>query len=74
MKTQRDTFNTPMEIRRRLTRVIMSYCRTLKDAMRDAHPKSLMQSIRDSMIVYYEVYKRPESGFLHGGKCFLNIL
>jgi len=69
MKTQRDTFNTPMETRRRLTRVIMSYCRTLKDAMRDGHPKSLMRSIRDSMIVYYEVYKRPESGFLHGGKC-----
>lgn len=69
-KTQRDEYNTTMKIRRRLTRIIMSYCQPLKEAMRDAHPKSLMRSIRDSMIVYYEVYKRPESGFLHGGKCF----
>lgn len=69
-KTQRDEFNKPKEIHRRLTRVTMSYCTTLKEAMRNAGPKSLMKSIRDSMIVYYEVYKRPKSGFLHGGKCF----
>jgi len=73
-KTQRDEFNKPKEIRRRLTRVTMSYCTTLKEAMRNAGPKSLMKSIRDSMIVYYEVYKRPESGFLHGDISIENIL
>ena len=74
IQTQRVNFNSPVEIRRRLTRVIVSYCRPLKDAMRDGHPKLLMKTIRDSMIVYYEAYKRPESGFLHGGKRFINIL
>lgn len=74
MKTQRKEFNKTKEIRRRLTRVTMSYCTTLKEAMCDAGPKSLMKSIRDSMIVYYEVYKRPESGFLHGDISIENIL
>jgi len=74
VKIQRDNHNEPMEIRRRLTRIIMSYCQPLKEAMRDAHPKSLMRSIRDSMIVYYEAYKRPESGFLHGDISIENIL
>ena len=74
IKLDRDEFNQPMETTRRLTRVIMSYCTPLREAMRNATPKSFMQTIRDSMIVYYEAYKRPKSGFLHGGKCFINIL
>jgi hypothetical protein len=58
---------------RRLTRVLMSYCVPLKEAMRDDGPKSLMRIIRDAMIVYYEAYKLPESGFIHGGKHFINL-
>lgn len=73
-RVQRVKFNTPIETPRRLTRVIMSYCIPLKEAMRNAGPKSLMRTIRDAMIVYYEVYKHPKAGFLHGGKRFINIL
>jgi hypothetical protein len=67
-------FNEPLEVRRRLTRVLMSYCVPLKEAMRNGSPESLMRTIRDAMIVYYEAYKLPESGFIHGGKHFLNGL
>jgi hypothetical protein len=38
--------------------------------MRNHGPESLMRTIRDAMIVYYEAYKLPESGFIHGGKYF----
>jgi hypothetical protein len=38
--------------------------------MRNGGPESLMRTIRDAMIVYYEAYKRPELGFIHGGKLF----
>jgi hypothetical protein len=44
----------------------------LKYAMRNMGPKRLMRIIRDAMIVYYEAYKLPEHGFIHGGKRFLN--
>ena len=73
-KIQRRDFNKPLEVRRRLTRVMMSYCKPLREAMRGEGPKTLMQSIRDSMIVYYEAHKLPESGFIHGGKYFMNVL
>ena len=73
VKVERQKFNEPLEVRRRLTRIIMSYCQPLKDAMRNAGPKSLMRTIRDAMIVYYEAYKLPKSGFIHGGKHFLNV-
>ena len=72
VKVQRQRFNEPLSIRRRLTRIIMSYCKPLKDAMHNAGPVSLMRTIRDAMIVYYEAYKLPESGFIHGGKRFMN--
>ena len=52
----------------------MSYCAPLKEEMRDGGPQSLMRTIRDAMIVYYEAYKLPESGFIHGGKYFINVL
>ncbi|OCK92716.1 uncharacterized protein K441DRAFT_678858 [Cenococcum geophilum 1.58] len=65
-EVERKFFKNPIEVHRRLVRIIMSYCKPLKDAMRDAGPESLMQTIRDSMIVYYEAYKLPESGFIHG--------
>jgi hypothetical protein len=42
--------------------------------MRHGGPKALMRAIRDAMIVYYEAYKRPESGFIHGGKDFMNVI
>jgi hypothetical protein len=64
----------PLEVRRRLTRILMSYCVPLKEAMRTRGPESLMRIIRDAMIVYYEAYKLPESGFIHGGKYFMNVL
>jgi hypothetical protein len=51
----------------------MSYCLPLKEAMRTRGPLSLMRIIRDAMIVYYEAYKLPESGFIHGGKYFMII-
>jgi hypothetical protein len=70
IQIQRRQFNEPLKVRRRLTRVLMSYCVPLKEAMREDGPESLMRSIRDAMIVYYEAYKLPESGFIHGGKCF----
>lgn len=72
LKVRRKGFNETLEIRRRLTRIIMSYCQPLKDAMRNAGPKSLIRTIRDAMIVYYEAYKRPQHGFIHGGKRFMN--
>ena len=69
VKTQtRKDFNTPLNIRRRLVRVLMSSCAPLKEAMREAGPKMLIETIRDSMIVYYDCYKSPPIGFLHGGK------
>jgi hypothetical protein len=68
--TQRQQFNEPLEVRRRLTRVLMSYCVPLKEAMRHSGPELLMQTIRDAMIVYYEAYQLPNSGFIHGGKHF----
>ena len=68
--TPRQQFNEPLEVRRRLTRVLMSYCVPSKEAMRARPPESLMRAIRDAMIVYYEAYKLPESGFIHGGKYF----
>ena len=67
-------FNEPLEFRRRLTCVLMSYCSPLKEAMRNGSPKSLMRTIRDAMIVYYEAYKLPELGFIHGGKQVSNVL
>jgi hypothetical protein len=74
VQTERRQFNEPLEVRRRLTRVLMSYCVPLKEAMRNGGPESLMRIIRDVMIVYYEAYKLPESGFIHGGKYFMNVL
>ena len=72
LKIRRQKFNEPLQIRRRLTRILMSYCQPLKDAMRNAGPASLMRTIRDTMIVYYEAYKLPEHGYIHGGKRFMN--
>jgi hypothetical protein len=69
--SEREESNKPLKIRRRLTRILMSYCMPLKEAMRTRGPESLMQIIRDAMIVYYEAYK---SGFIHGGKYFMNVL
>jgi hypothetical protein len=74
LETQRQNFNIPLNVRRRLTRFLMSYCVPLKEAMRTRGPESLMRIIRDAMIVYYEAYKLPESGFIHGGKHFMNVL
>ena len=74
IKEERQQFNEPLEVRRQLTRVLMSYCVPLKEAMRTRGPKSLMRIIRDAMIVYYEAYKLPKSGFIHGGKYFMNVL
>ena len=51
----------------------MSYCVPLKEAMRSRGPEELMRIIRDAMIVYYEAYKLPESGFIQGGKHFINV-
>jgi hypothetical protein len=72
LQIRRQTFNKPLEVHRRLTRIIMSYCDPLKYAMRNKGPKQLVQIIRDAMIVYYEAYKLPEHGFIHGGKHFLH--
>ena len=74
VKVQRRQFNEPSKVRRRLTRVLMSYCVPLKEAMRTRGPPALMRIVRDAMIVYYEAYKLPESGFIHGGKYFMNVL
>jgi hypothetical protein len=71
VRIRRRQFNEPLKVRRRLTRVLMSYCVPLKKAMRYRGPESLMRTIRDAMIVYYEAYKLPESGFIHGGKYFI---
>jgi len=68
LKVRRHNFNEPIKVRRRLTRIIMSYCQPLTEAMRGGGPILLMKIIRDAMIVYYEAYKRPEHGFIHGGK------
>ena|SRR5947207_13049999 len=66
---QRQNFNGPLNVHRRLIRVMMSYCTSLKQAaIRDYGPEELMQTIREPTIVYYEAWKLPESGFLHGGK------
>ena len=73
VKVQRQKFNEPLDVRRRLTRITMSYCTPLKEAMRNENAKSLMRTIRDAMIVYYEAYKRPESGFIQGGKHFMIV-
>jgi hypothetical protein len=74
VEIQRRQFNEPLKVRRRLTRVLMSYCVPLKEAMRHRGPAALMRIVRDAMIVYYEAYKFPESGFIHGGKYFMNVL
>jgi hypothetical protein len=74
VKIQRRQFNEPIKVHRRLTRVLMSYCVPLREAMRTRGPAALMRIIRDAMIVYYEAYKLPESGFIHGGKYFINVL
>jgi hypothetical protein len=75
VKVQRQKFSDPLQVRRqRPTRVLMSYCAPLKEAMRTRGPAALMRIIRDAMIVYYEAYKLPESGFIHGGKYFMNVL
>jgi Fungal protein kinase len=71
VEIQRQQFNKPLGVRRRLTRVLMSYCVPLNEAMRTRSTEELMQIIRDAMIVYYEAYK---SGFIHGGKHFMNVL
>jgi hypothetical protein len=73
VQIQRRQFDEPLKVRRQLTRVLMSYCIPLKEAMRTRGPESLMRIIRDAMIVYYEAYKLPESGFIHGGKHFMNV-
>jgi hypothetical protein len=57
-----------VQTQRRLTRVLMSFCLPLKEAMRNRGPESLMRTIRDAIVVYYEAYKLPESGFIHGSK------
>jgi hypothetical protein len=67
VKTRRQDSES-FSVRRQLTRIIMSYCKPLRDAMRNAGPEALMRTIRDAMIVYYEAYKLPESGFIHGSK------
>jgi hypothetical protein len=74
VKIQRQHLNEPLEVRRRLTRILVSYCVPLKEAMRTRGPESLMRIIRDAMIVYCEAYKLPESGFIHRGKYFMNVL
>jgi hypothetical protein len=68
------TTNVTAKTQASYTRVLMSYCVPLKEAMRTRGPESLMRIIRDAMIVYYEAYKLPESGFIHGGKYFMNVL
>jgi hypothetical protein len=73
-KDQRQGFNQPLEVRRWLARILMSYCVPLREAMRTRGPEDLIRIIRDAMIVYYEAYKLPESGFIHGGKYFMNVL
>ncbi|KIW99755.1 uncharacterized protein Z518_10683 [Rhinocladiella mackenziei CBS 650.93] len=73
-KGKRKLFNKCADVRRRRARLIISYCQPLKEAMRNAQPKELMRTIRDAMIVYYEAYKRPEHGFLHGDISIENIM
>jgi hypothetical protein len=69
----RQQSNEPLEVCRQLTRILMSYCVPLEEAMRTRGPESLMRIVRDAMIVYYEAYKLPESGFIHGGKYFMHV-
>ncbi|KIX02535.1 uncharacterized protein Z518_08476 [Rhinocladiella mackenziei CBS 650.93] len=71
---QKKNFNECTDVRRRRARLIISYCQPLKEAMRNAQPKELMRTIRDAMIVYYEAYKRPKHGFLHGDISIENIM
>jgi hypothetical protein len=59
-------YNEPLMVRRQLTRIVMSYCRPLKEHMRFCGPRALMKILRDAMIVYYEAYKI--GGFIHGGE------
>jgi hypothetical protein len=73
VQLRRRHFNECIKVRRRLTRVVISYCQPLRQAMRNAGPNELIRIIRDAMIVYYEAYKRPKNGFLHGGK-LTNVL
>ncbi|KIX02134.1 uncharacterized protein Z518_08073 [Rhinocladiella mackenziei CBS 650.93] len=73
-KGKRKRFSECTDVRRRRARLIISYCQPLKEAMRNARPKELMRTIRDAMIVYYEAYKRPEHGFLHGDISIENIM
>ncbi|KIX05596.1 uncharacterized protein Z518_06468 [Rhinocladiella mackenziei CBS 650.93] len=74
VKVRKQSFNEYIDVRRRRTCLITSYCQPLKEAMRNARPKELMRTIRDAMIVYYEAYKRPEYGFLHGDISTENIM
>ncbi|KIX01217.1 uncharacterized protein Z518_08942 [Rhinocladiella mackenziei CBS 650.93] len=71
---QKKNFDECTDVRRRRARLIISYCQPLEEAMRNAQPKELMRTIRDAMIVYYEAYKRPEHGFLHGDISIENIM
>ena len=74
LKVRKHIFNEPLEVRRRLTRIIMSYCKPLKEAIRNEGPETLMRIIRDAMIVYYEAYKLPEHGYIHGGKALHDLI
>jgi hypothetical protein len=53
VQIQRRQFNEPLEVRRRLTRILMSYCVPLKEAMRTRDSESLMRIIRDAMIWFH---------------------
>jgi hypothetical protein len=65
---EKDDYNEEVKVRRRLTRILMSYCMPLKEHMRFRGPRALMSIIRDAMIVHYEAYKI--GGFIHGGEQF----
>ncbi|KIX00921.1 uncharacterized protein Z518_09986 [Rhinocladiella mackenziei CBS 650.93] len=73
-QAQGEDFNECIGVRRRYIRLVVSYCQPLKEAMRNAHPKELMRTVCDAMIVYYDAYKRPEHGFLHGDISIENIM
>ncbi|MEI4861303.1 hypothetical protein Q8G41_27320, partial [Klebsiella pneumoniae] len=66
VELERKQFSECINVRRELTRIVMSYCQPLREAMRDADPEKLIRTIRDAMIVYYNAYKSPKNGFLHG--------
>jgi len=67
-------FKNPIKVRRRLIRIIISYYKPLKNAIRDAGPELLMRTIWDSIIVYYKAYKLLESSFIYSGKFFIGVL